>query len=632
MKLNNFIEIIVLWALACCTPSVKVVAPAETPSMELAAIDSLMWQQPDSAFVLLQEFAASPKADSLDAFGGHYFQLLLSELLYKNDYAQTNRQELQQAVSYFDSLARQAPPLQRGAGGLKHPIPNPTYELFFLVARAHYINGVGYYERDSVVEACKEYLKALETMEGRFEEKEMVGHRARFMSYTHNRLGDMFSEQFMMESAVFCYKNSLLFTNISPISSYSVSSAMYHIGKQFAKRDDFDSANYYYSKALSYMPDTTNSLFRDMVSSQSLLCYQLTHQFEKPLERLKQMAVMAENQDEKLTRYLVIGDIYFEEKQYDSAQHYLKMVFDNKNDAIAQLQVAEFLRIIYDSIDDKEQSDQYIRFLAKHKPMEHETDAKISYLSELFKNYLEDKQKYQSDREKQEERKQATKKTIGMMIPILLGIGTVLGLLIRNKHKKSILAKEDEAIRKIQQESQRHAKAMEVERKAHQMEKSALTGRLKRSNQELRELKHQIKSRDDSISTTNQASTFAEEPVFRLIMERVNKGQFKSKVDYAYYKDYALSKEQLLDLHMAVDHHFGQLTFRLKKAFPNLTKSDLDYCCLYLVGLTDADIAALMQRAYNTVIERNVKLRKIFGSENTLSVTLRTLAENLSSI
>ena len=70
-----------------------------------------MWNRPDSAFALLQEHF---EPDS------PYAQLLLSELLYKNDLAQTNRSELLRIVDRFDSTP-------------------------FLSARAHYINGVGYY-------------------------------------------------------------------------------------------------------------------------------------------------------------------------------------------------------------------------------------------------------------------------------------------------------------------------------------------------------------------------------------------------------------------------------------------------------------------------------------------------------
>jgi hypothetical protein len=37
-----------------------------------------------------------------------------------------------------------------------------------------------------------------------------------------------------------------------------------------------------------------------------------------------------------------------------------------------------------------------------------------------------------------------------------------------------------------------------------------------------------------------------------------------------------------------------------------------------------------MQRAYNTVIERNGKMRKIFGSENPLPITLKSITNGFS--
>ena len=131
----------------------------------------------------------------------------------------------------------------------------------------------------------------------------------------------------------------------------------------------------------------------------------------------------------------------------------------------------------------------------------------------------------------------------------------------------------------------------------------------------------------DLAAKTEAAASFNEEPICRLIMERVNEGQFKSKVDYVNYKDSALDKQQLLDLRLAAERHFSQFTVRLKKAYPELTNSDLDYCCLYLLGLTDADIAALMQRAYSTVSERSHKLKAVFDSDDALSITLKAFAE-----
>lgn len=137
---------------------------------------------------------------------------------------------------------------------------------------------MGHYEADSLVEACTEYLAALKTMEGHFAEKALVGKKAKFMTYTYNRLGELFSDLFMMDAAIFCYKNSFQISRMSPISAYSVSSALYRIGIQFDIKKENDSADYYYLAALSNIPDTFNLLYLDIVSSQSLLYYQLTHQ------------------------------------------------------------------------------------------------------------------------------------------------------------------------------------------------------------------------------------------------------------------------------------------------------------------------------------------------------------------
>ena len=222
MRLIGFL--LSFMALAACNKALEPKAPVLVPDpvegregltqTDLAAIDSLMWQRPDSALMLLL-----PCLDTccVAEFDRHYANLLLAELLYKNDSAQTNRTQLQQAVVYFDSLLlADAPPTTA-----------------FLAARAHYINGVGHYEQSQVAEACTKYLKALETMENHFQEKDLIGKKARFMAYTYNRLGDLFSTQFMMEPAIACYEQSLMFGKISPTSPFGISNTLYRLGKQY---------------------------------------------------------------------------------------------------------------------------------------------------------------------------------------------------------------------------------------------------------------------------------------------------------------------------------------------------------------------------------------------------------------
>ena len=111
MKAKLFVIGLFLLAFVACTSRAKDAERGrseEGPNPELSAIDSLMWRQPDSALAVLQQFAASSEADSLDKFNEHYCQLLISESLYKNYYDQSNREELLQAVVYFDSLCPEA--------------------------------------------------------------------------------------------------------------------------------------------------------------------------------------------------------------------------------------------------------------------------------------------------------------------------------------------------------------------------------------------------------------------------------------------------------------------------------------------------------------------------------------------
>ena len=631
----------------------------------LAGIDSLMWRRADSAFAVLQEFVVSPEAEELDTFDGHYCQVLISELLYKNDCEQTNREDLLQAVDFFDSLI-----VNKHDANKREVVVQK--QNVFLDARAHYINGVGYYELGNVVQACSEYLKALEVMEEHFEEKELVGKKAQFMALTYGRLGDMFSEQFMMEPSITCYENALVYCNIEPTSPTGVSNLLTRIGVQYDKLGDKEKMRDYYEQALETLPNSDNLSYRDLVASKALCDYQLGLGIDHSLAILRQILVNADDEEEKKTRFLTIGAMFAEEGMYDSAMYYLEPLFENENDIVLKIPAAECLRNIYESIEDNEKLNKCLRIMALQKKSEAQNKALVSQLEDLFKSYTNQKLKNEAEIA----REKSIRKTIEITVPIAVTIALAILIMakLRSKrllkeqqvvadkrfgeseqqhekelrqrqaeakkmledkekhHQQEIEAKEAQAKKELEERDKRHAEAIEAERQIHRIEQAAISGRLKRKNQEVRELKDQIKQWDDLDIKTEIAAVFNEEPICRLIMERVKEGQFKSKIDYINYKDSALEKQQLLDLRLAVDRHFGQFTARLKKAYPELTNSDLDYCCLYLLGLTDADIAALMQRTYNTVFQRNGKMRKIFGSENPLPITLMGMAKDSSFI
>ena len=623
------IVLLVIAFTVACTPSAEVAERGrseEGPNPELSAIDSLMWRQPDSALAVLQQFAASPKADSLDELNGHYCQLLISELLYKNDYGQSNRPALQQAVRYFDSLS------------LCIGVVRNVSTISFLDARAHYINGVGYYERDSVVEACKEYLKALEVMEGRFEEKDLVKHKAQFLNYIYNRLGDLFEDQLLAEPAITCYNQALFYCRREPTSIYGIPVLLYRLGIQYNIIGQIDSAAFYYDDALANMPDFDNLHYRDLMVNKTLFdYYNLNYNSDSLIDGLKQLVELSADDEEKTTRLLTLGNILFEEKQYDSSRVYLETVFEQQEDITSKIMAAEYLCNIYQIEGDSIKAQKYASFLVGYTMSEIEKKIVASKVNEMFKDYLAQKQEKKSEIE----REKSVKKVKSIIIPT--AVVFALGILVfaKLKNRKLLKKHQEEAKRALEEAGRQHEQELIQQReealaaeRTHRIQQSALSNRLKRSNKELRELKDQIRQQTDSMNTKQeaQALSFNDEPICRLIMERVNEGQFKSKMDYTSYKDYALGKDDLVALREAANRHFNQFTIRLAKAYPALTQGDLDYCCLYLLGLSDADVSALMQRAYTTINERNSKLRRVLGSENAISITLQAIANESISI
>ena len=390
-------------------------------SRALENIDSLMWKEADSALKVMMEFAGSPEADGLDAFEGHYCQVLIAELLFKNYYGQSNRAEVLKAVHYFDSIVGMDGADARGKADTR------GVSLPFLDARAHYINGVGFYERDSLIEACGEYLNALQMMEGHFEENELVGHKARFIALTYTRLMDMFSQQFIQEQAIYCGKQSLTYNKIAHSSPGNMANILYHLGKQYDKLNEADSAAYYYEKALETMPDRNSMLYRDVITSKALFEYNLRNDTPATMDSLKRMAALAVTETERLTRFLSIGCVYQDLGLYDSAKVYLEPVFekDSNNASIA----AKYLRDMALAEGDTLKANQYSQVLAEEAAAAPENLFRASQLNDLFQNYLQKKQeKAEAERKLAEQEAARLRWRRGLAVTVVVMMALGLGL------------------------------------------------------------------------------------------------------------------------------------------------------------------------------------------------------------
>lgn len=549
------------------------------PDEDLLLIDSIMQYAPDSALMILVSGEAlsssviSSEAELSQkislAFNENYYQLLFSEALYKTDNPQYNRSELQNAMHYFDSLALQYP---------------KDDDIAMLSARSHYMNGVGYYEGENVVEACTEYLRTLDIMESHFDVEKLTDYKAKIMGLTYTRLGELFSDQFMIDYAIDCFKKSLSFIIKAPHSSLNIANLNYRIGLQYHEKMINDSARYYYNNAIKYISDTNNVLYRDLVSSNALLLYLSGCSLDSIIPCFNNILRQSETQEEKLTRMLTIGCLFYKEGIYDSACIYLSNVFQKSDVILSKLLSAQHLKSICNLKNDLISMKIYTEFLAEYTIRKFDDKVQESQLSALYSNYLINHGTPYSPVLKNNF--QWAQYVTIILLFALIAFGFII-IKSRNKHHK---------------------------------ENQNLVGNLntiKAENDYLK--KEQEKLLFKPIKTNSeQYKHFIEEPICKRIIETIQSEHITSRDKYYDHMDCVMDDDMYDLLEDAVCKHYNN--FKKTLVLNGIKKkNDLHLCYLYMFGFDDNQIAVLKRRDFSTIKKQSNKLERILCTDKELS-------------
>ena len=556
-------------------------------AVQLSSIDTLLQTRPDSALTLLLD---GPMDEP-------YYQLLLSEALYKNDYQQANREDLLDAVAYFDSIG------------------DP-----FLAARAHYINGVGYYEMDSVVPACAEYLKALEIMETHFKEKELVGYKAKFMALTYTRLTSLFSNLYLHDQTIFFATRSLPYYQKQRDETWFVSWVLNQIGSHYEMKGQLDSALFYYQRAALSLVDTCCVLYRDITTHQIYLNYKTNKQFDVAVKLLHQMLSQADNSKERTSRFLTIGELFYREQLFDSAWCYLNQVYQEPMNLSSKKQAAEWLVDICKEQGKLSELLDYANFLVPYANQEENQSSIKSQISEQYNSFRQ-----------QEITRKHQIMVKNSMIHTMILVGFLLFLVV--------------AILFIYLKRKRSFKTqLEAESYAHNTKQKALSKRLKTTNDALRKTLQRLEKHETERDMAKNVSSSCLSPgdyqvfihtkicqeIFASIdkLHADNRKTLKTNINFSEYKDFSLSLTQLSALIKAVETCFPYLYPKLKTMYGNLDRNDWLHCCLYLMQLDKMSICVLLQEPYYSCRRYTLKLEKAFNCRLGLSAFLLDNAIN----
>ncbi len=559
----------------------------------LLAVDSLMQHDADSALMILvaRRNSGNNGNDTVISaiFNNSYQSLILSEALFKTGNPQLNRfrnetfQEtsLRDAMRFFDSLATQYP---------------HNDDITLLSARSHYMNGVGFYETDSIVEACEEYLHTLEIMENRFDVENLRGYKAKFMGLTYNRLVELFSDQFMVAPAIYCGKKSLFYCKIAPTSKYGIANTIYRLGLHYNMLGETDSAFVYFKHALEALPDSNNIVYRNTMSQLTLLSYDYRGvSAEESIKVFKGIACQTCNEDEKLSKALCVGFIYYNEHQYDSAIVYLKDVFENREDAVSRLQSAEYLYNIYQMLGDTLALSKYSSFLAENSTVQYQNMLLVSSLDKLFNDYLE----HQREKQFSHNKKQSL---ISATIAFIL-ITSVFVFVLKALNARKI-------------------NKLEIKNREHIEDKRHLLHSIKKSEQQVFELKTELGIKHAGADIRRES--LLQEPVCKKIHGMVDDLKISARDKY-YLHNLLLSDESIKELHYAVLKHCEKFDVILLGKCPMLKQNDLLICYLLIIGLNAKQIAVLKNRTYYAIKKQIEKIEKLLKIENSLFDYLLTI-------
>lgn len=558
-------------------------------------IYALKDDNPDSALKLLL-----PIADTMDMYtlGQRYpyqlaeYQILDAEIKYKN-YLFTKREDhVMEAFRFYDSV-----------------MPGRKYSRFrqvlsFQKARAYYFKAVVEERKlNQPLESFADYLNSLWIMEG------LLGDRSFFLKakggrdYHHftaliyDRLAWFLYNYDAWDAALECLEKSSKYFK-SDGNMKGVASNIELMGDVMLAQGDKVNSMYYYKKADSIHERLNTSNIYQNYSSVIHRALDLYNagQFEASSALLYHTLRKAQNTWLVRQIRFSLGYFYLEKQDYDSALFNYERSFP----LLPRQTLKSYSRIVQlaNALGDTVKAGYYGELLADAYLIQFARSKDRAKMDSMLDSY-----KVESRNSKNRDLFLFISCCVLLLIALLFFVSFVL-VQRKRRHKKEIAAREriqatlEDEIESVKSVSQQKEETIK-----------ALQSKLDRviSNPDFQKLPFDKK-----------LDALYEMPICKRIL-KVKQSNVKA---FSSYPEMVLSDNQLTMLVNAVDAVFPKFSVRIIEMFPRLKRSDVVYCCLYVLGITEVQAAALTGKTYQAVWTRSLKMHEIFDNKSSLQLIL----------
>jgi tetratricopeptide (TPR) repeat protein len=261
----------------------------------LLTADSIMWTNPDSGLLLLEQI---PSPQDLRGADRALYALLLTQARYKSCVLLRNDSLIRIAVDYYEGSREQE-----------------------LLAKSYFYWGCVHVEQKELPEAIDLYLKALDLM--------LESNDSIFLAMLYSHLGDCYSEQDLRSTARGMYWKGydLCMKKDSVRACY----ALNDIGDTFLVEYQLDSALVYYQQSLKMASALRHSDLLFTIYNDIAALYNEQGKYAEAESCISKALLYWEGEEDYVSACSVKGDILSNLNQSDSAIYYWKKAVGSSN-------------------------------------------------------------------------------------------------------------------------------------------------------------------------------------------------------------------------------------------------------------------------------------------------------------
>lgn len=592
---------VIVLMLLCASFGFSCHQEAKEISPELAMIDSIMWDHPDSALTLLEKM---PKPSSSDKLNDATWCLLYTQARDKNYKKHTSDSLINVALHYFD---------MRKDGRRK--------------AQAWFYKGAVCRDLSKLEDATACYVRARDLI-GNFDDP-------LFASLICQTLGRVYREQYIYDKALELFREAVYYVTQVPRRD-DWSHAYSELGRTFAECKQLDSARYYFERSLE------NGVLIDDLKTQAMAIgelgtiYRLEKNYTKALECEKEDLALTLRLGDTINFSAVrfgIASVFYRMGELDSAEVYLKKSLNTSK--IGRVRSANLL--LYFIAKKQLRYDDAFKYIEQYR---HYNDSindidRTRAIAEVQVKY--DNEKLENEKKTlllEKERLQRSVLWGGIIMVVLIGLiafGYQRKLWLKERSLRiseediqeylSNLHDNEEMIFKKQALIQSLSRELEdkenlegvVNEQIEQIDRLRSDAEsLKSKNQEYqRKIDEYVQLAEQNKDRVIKLEKLSNQNLLLKARESFLINYINSHVDF--FKNLRENPCQSLDwllLFESLDVLHNGFYSRLRKEFSSLKEMDLQVCCLIKAGLTTSQIADVFCISSPSVTKKKSRIRE----------------------